>query len=80
MTDQEKKMDAFGGVSNLLQPRAFGDLREWINILRSEGELQEIDVEVDWNCELGTITRKVFGTGEGPALLFKNIKGIIIFG
>src|SRR3990167_103326 len=53
----------------------FGDLRGWIDHLRKEGELQEIDVEVDWNCELGTVARKAFGTGNGPALLFNNIKG-----
>jgi 4-hydroxy-3-polyprenylbenzoate decarboxylase len=29
---------------------------------------------VDWNCELGTITRRAFGNGDGPALLFRNIK------
>ena len=70
-----KDIDAFGGVSNRLQPRAFGDLRAWIEALRQEGELQEIGVEVDWNCELGTVARKAFGEGHGPALLFKNIKG-----
>ena len=70
-----KELDAFGGVSNRLKPQAFGDLRGWIEALRKEGELQEIGVEVDWNCELGTVARKAFGTGHGPALLFKNIKG-----
>jgi UbiD family decarboxylase len=68
-------IDAFGGVSNRLQPRAFGDMREWIEALRQEEEIQEIDVEVDWDCEIGTIARKAFGTGHGPAVLFKNIKG-----
>ena len=71
MTDND--IDAFGGVSNRLQPRVFEDLRGWIDALKEEDTLQEIDVEVDWNCELGTIARKAFGTGEGPAILFKII-------
>lgn len=53
----------------------FGDLRGWIAHLRRCGELQEINTEVHWDCELGTITRKVFGEGKGPALLFNNITG-----
>jgi 4-hydroxy-3-polyprenylbenzoate decarboxylase len=62
-------------LSNIMVPRAFGDLRGWIDALRQEGELHEIDVEVDWECELGTIARKAFGQGNGPALMFNNIKG-----
>ena len=53
---------------------SFGDLRGWIDHLRKEGELHEINAEVNWDCELGTITRKAFGAGDGPALLFNNIK------
>ncbi len=52
----------------------FGDLRGWIEHLRKNGELHEINAEVDWNCELGTITRRAFGNGDGPALLFNHIK------
>ncbi|MFN0302756.1 MAG: hypothetical protein ACKVQU_20670 [Burkholderiales bacterium] len=52
----------------------FGDLRGWIDHLRNEGELQEINAKVDWDCELGTIARKAFGEGKGPAVLFNNIK------
>ena len=62
-------------VSNRLVPRAFGDLRGWIEALRIEGEIHEIEAEVDWNCELGTIARRAFGNGDGPALLFDNISG-----
>ena len=54
---------------------SFGDLRGWIDHLRKEGELHEVNAEVNWDCELGTITRKNFGTGNGPALLFNNITG-----
>jgi len=57
------------------KPVAFGDLRGWINALRAAGELREVDAEVDWNIELGTIMRLAQGAGTGPALLFNNIKG-----
>jgi hypothetical protein len=43
--------------------------------LKREGELHETDAEVDSDCELGTVTRRAFGNGDGPALLFKIIKG-----
>jgi len=68
-------VDRPGDVSNLIKPTAFGDLRGWIEALREAGELHEIDAEVDWECELGTIARRAFGQGDGPALLFNNIKG-----
>ena len=68
----EQKID---GMHNLLVPRSFDDLRGWIDALRAAGELQEIDAEVDWDCELGTIARRTFGNGDGPALLFNNVKG-----
>ena len=55
-------------------PIAFGDLRGWIEALAAHGELQEIDAEVDWNIELGTIMRLAQGPGTGQALLFNNIK------
>jgi len=75
MATNDNDLDAFGGVSNRLQPRIYEDLRGWIDALRAEGEIQDIEVEVDWDCELGTVARKAFGTGEGPAILFKNISG-----
>jgi 4-hydroxy-3-polyprenylbenzoate decarboxylase len=52
----------------------FGDLRGWMDALRAAGELHQIDAEVDWNVELGTILRLAQGPGTGPALLFTNIK------
>src|SRR3954447_18558627 len=55
-------------------PTAFGDLRGWIDALRAQGELQEINAEVDWNIELGTIMRLAQGPGTGKALMFNNIK------
>jgi len=56
------------------KPVAFGDLRGWIDTLRAQGELHEINAQVDWNIELGTIMRLAQGPGTGPALLFNNIK------
>jgi 4-hydroxy-3-polyprenylbenzoate decarboxylase len=56
------------------EPRAFKDQRGWLDALRAEGELKEVTAEVDWNIELGTIMRLAQGTGDGPALLFSNIK------
>src|SRR5262249_19549838 len=53
---------------------AFGDLRGWMRALAAAGELHEIDAEVDWNVELGTIMRLAQGAGTGPALVFNNIK------
>src|SRR5499426_458848 len=57
------------------KPIAFGDLRGWIDALRAQGELHEINAEVDWNIELGTIMRLAQGPGTGPVMLFSNIKG-----
>ena len=62
-----------GAMHNKIVPRQFEDCAV-INALRDEGELQEIDVEVDWDCELGTVARKTFGQGHGPAF-FNNITG-----
>jgi UbiD family decarboxylase len=56
------------------KPVAFGDLRGWIEALRAHDELQEIDAQVDWNIELGTIMRLAQGPGTGRAMLFNNIK------
>jgi 3-polyprenyl-4-hydroxybenzoate decarboxylase len=39
------------------KPAVFGDLRGWIKALKAAGDLLEIDAEVDWNIELGTIMR-----------------------
>ncbi len=52
----------------------FMDLRQWIALLEKEGELRRITAPVDWDRELGTITRKVLEK-KGPALLFENIRG-----
>lgn len=51
----------------------FNDLREFIVRLESEGELKRIKREVDWDMEVGAISRRVFEQA-GPALLFEKIK------
>src|SRR5438105_7673293 len=53
---------------------SFVDMREWITRLDTEGELRRITAEVDWDRELGAITRRVLEK-KGPALLFESIKG-----
>jgi 4-hydroxy-3-polyprenylbenzoate decarboxylase len=51
------------------------DLREYLSVLDSMGELQKIDVEVDWNLEIGAIIRRAYDL-RAPAPLFNNIKDI----
>ena len=50
------------------------DLRDWIALLRREGELVEIAAEVDPYLEATEIVDRTVKTG-GPALLFSNPKG-----
>ena len=50
------------------------DLRAYLDLLRSRGELVEIDAPVSWDLEAAEIHRRVIAAG-GPALLFRNIKG-----
>src|ERR1700692_4459221 len=52
----------------------FMDMRQWLERLEQMGELRRIAAEVDWNREVGAITRRVLEK-KGPALLFENIKG-----
>ncbi|MAF64932.1 MAG: 4-hydroxybenzoate decarboxylase [Planctomycetes bacterium] len=48
-------------------------LREFLALLRSEGELVEVEAEVDASLELAEIHRRVIAAG-GPALLFKRVR------
>jgi len=50
------------------------DLRSYLNVLRQEGDLLEIDTEVDPYLEIAEIHRRVIARG-GPALLFNRVKG-----
>lgn len=49
------------------------DLRQWIDHLEERNELKRIRAEVDWDEEIGAITREV-SSQYGPALLFEKIK------
>ena len=50
------------------------DLRDYLDILEEYQEVQRIHAEVDWNLEMGAITRRVYDLG-APAALFETIKG-----
>ena len=50
-------------------------LREFLDALKEIGELQEIDREVDWNLEMGAITRRSMDL-RAPAPLFSRVAGI----
>ncbi|NIO11016.1 MAG: UbiD family decarboxylase, partial [Deltaproteobacteria bacterium] len=50
------------------------DMREYIDRLDAEGELQRIDAEVDWNLEVGAVIRRSYDL-KAPAPFFQKIKG-----
>ena len=50
-------------------------LREWLHALKEHGDLQEIHEQVDWNLEMGAVTRRTMEL-RAPAPLFVNITGI----
>ncbi len=52
----------------------FESLRDWIDLLRREGELLEVTAEVDPYLEVTEIVDRTVKAG-GPALLFQNVKG-----
>ncbi len=52
---------------------AVKDLRAWIDILEQNKELKRVKAEVDWDEEIGAITREI-SSQYGPALLFESIK------
>jgi UbiD family decarboxylase len=49
-------------------------LRAFLDVLRREGDLVEVDAEVDPRLEVAEIHRRVIAAG-GPALLFRRVKG-----
>ena len=53
---------------------ALADLRQFLDLLRREGQLVEIAAEVDPRLEAAEIHRRVIAAG-GPALLFRRIRG-----
>jgi UbiD family decarboxylase len=50
------------------------DQRSWLATLEAADQLRRVTVSVDWNEEIGAITRANLSLG-GPALLFENIVG-----
>jgi UbiD family decarboxylase len=54
--------------------RHFKDLREYIEALRALGEIQDVEVEVDWDLEMGAIIRRSYEL-RAAAPLFDRIKG-----
>jgi phenacrylate decarboxylase len=51
----------------------YSDLREYIARLQAVGELVVVEEEVDWNLEIGALTRLGLDD-KGPALLFERVK------
>ena len=51
----------------------FGSLREFVDALRTAGELHAVDASVDPRLEISEITDRVVKSG-GPALLFSHVK------
>src|SRR5215831_186151 len=51
----------------------FNDFRAWIDDLEERNDLKRIKAEVNWDEELGAITREI-SSQFGPALMFENIK------
>src|SRR5262249_5171348 len=49
------------------------DLRDYLDLLEEYEEVQRVEMEVDWNLEMGAITRRCYDLG-APAALFEKIK------
>lgn len=50
------------------------NLREYLDLLRHEGEIVEVDAPVSSDLELAEIHRRVIAAG-GPALMFRHVEG-----
>jgi len=50
------------------------DLRDYIDVLRRYGEIVDVDVETDWNLEIGAVIRRTYDL-DAPSPLFTNVKG-----
>ena len=57
-------------------PRPYNDVREWLDLVDSMGELKRVD-GADWNLEIGTMAELIYRERGGtiPALLFDRIPG-----
>ncbi|MFO8005448.1 4-hydroxy-3-polyprenylbenzoate decarboxylase [Thioalkalivibrio sp.] len=61
----------------MTQTTKYRDLRDFIALLESRGELRRVSLEIDPNLEMTEICDRVLRAG-GPALLFENPKGSAI--
>ncbi|MPY72456.1 MAG: UbiD family decarboxylase, partial [Alphaproteobacteria bacterium] len=70
---QSKKDKPVEGAN---MPIPYEDVRDWLNVVESMGELKRID-GADWNLEMGTLAELIYRERSGtiPALLFDRIKG-----
>ncbi|MFP3982554.1 MAG: UbiD family decarboxylase [Desulfurivibrionaceae bacterium] len=57
-----------------MRQQVIHDLRDFLNLLKKQGDLLEIDTPVDPYLEIAEIHRRVIARS-GPALLFRNVKG-----
>lgn len=55
-------------------PKAYDDLREFIQAIEKSGELRRVKAQVDPKLEISAITHEV-SKKSGPALLFENVSG-----
>jgi len=57
-------------------PRPYEDVREWLSLVDSMGELKCVN-GADWNLEIGAMAELIYRERSGtiPALLFDRIKG-----
>lgn len=53
--------------------KKIGSLREYIDILKSSGEVIDVNQEVDWNLEVGAIIRRSYDLN-APSPLFRAVK------
>ena len=52
------------------------DIQSFLQVLKNEGELHRILVEVDWDQEVAAITDRISkGSGGGPGLVFEKVTG-----
>lgn len=63
-------------VADHVERRIVTDVRDWISWLEEEGQLARVSALVDWDEEMGTVTRRAYDVygDASPALLFENIK------
>jgi len=51
------------------------NLREWLELLKSNGELVEIEEKIDWKFEMGCLMRRIFDIPRGGPAKRLGYKG-----